>query len=202
MSDSLTKKSRLPVRGVRGGLAALLLLAALCGWVLPPGPAAEVAQRGAVHVVTVQQAITPATTSYIRRALERAALSRAECLIIQLDTPGGLLDSTREIVQALLNAPLPVVVYIAPAGARGASAGTMITLASHVAAMAPATHIGAAHPVSLFGGQDNKVMADKILNDTSPSPNCAGATWNGPSPPCGSPHPSRRRRRSSCVWWS
>ncbi|MEE8395365.1 MAG: nodulation protein NfeD, partial [bacterium] len=153
----------------RRGLTRILLVAALLtGGMAALLGAAERSEPGAIHVVTVRQAITPATTSYIRRALERGIVERAECLIIQLDTPGGLLESTREIVQLLLNTRLPVVVYISPAGARGASAGTMITLASHVAAMAPATHIGAAHPVALFGlGGDNKVMGEKILNDTS-----------------------------------
>lgn len=131
------------------------------------GVAQERPQPGAVHVATVHQVITGATTSYLRSVLERAVGSGAEVLIVRLDTPGGLLDATRDIVQLILNTPLPVVVYIAPRGARGASAGTMITLASHVAAMAPATHIGAAHPVSLFGGEDNPVMNEKILNDTS-----------------------------------
>ncbi|MCH8842746.1 MAG: nodulation protein NfeD [SAR324 cluster bacterium] len=122
----------------------------------------------AVHVITVDQAITHATQSYITKAIERAAANDAECLIIQLDTPGGLLEATRDIVQALLNTHVPVVVYISPSGARGASAGTMITMAAHIAAMAPATHLGAAHPVSLFGmGGDNEVMADKVVNDTS-----------------------------------
>ncbi|HEX9843784.1 MAG TPA: nodulation protein NfeD [bacterium] len=132
-----------------------------------PGLAENRPPAGAVMVITVNQAITGGTTSYIRSALERATLDNAMVLIIQLDTPGGLLSSTRDIVQDILNARVPVVVYISPPGARGASAGTMLTLASHVAAMAPATHIGAAHPVSLFGGGDDKIMAEKILNDTS-----------------------------------
>ncbi|MCH8885884.1 MAG: nodulation protein NfeD [SAR324 cluster bacterium] len=122
---------------------------------------------GAVHVIQVRQAITGGTARFIQSAIDKATATGAECLIIQLDTPGGLLSSTRDIVQSILNAKVPVVVYISPQGARGASAGTMITLASHVAAMAPATHIGAAHPVSLFGGNDNKIMNEKILNDTS-----------------------------------
>ncbi|MCZ6842064.1 MAG: nodulation protein NfeD [SAR324 cluster bacterium] len=142
-------------------IGLFLLLAGLGLYAVPPAP------PGAVHVITVAQAITPATKSYIGRALAEAIAAQAEVLIIELDTPGGLLSSTREIVQQLLNTRMPVVVYIAPAGARGASAGTMITMASHVAAMAPATHIGAAHPVSLFGGGDDKVMAEKIVNDTS-----------------------------------
>lgn len=143
--------------------AALLLVGALGG-----AAAQTLPEPGAIHVIEVKQAITAATTSYVERALERATIARAGCLVIQLDTPGGLLNATRDIVQLLLNTRVPVVVYISPSGARGASAGTMITLASHVAAMAPATHIGAAHPVALFGmGGDNKVMGEKILNDTS-----------------------------------
>lgn len=122
---------------------------------------------GAVHVVRVDGAITGATTRYLESAQKRAILSGAECIILLLDTPGGLLNATRDIVQLLLNSKVPWVVYISPSGARGASAGTMITLASHVAAMAPATHIGAAHPVSIFGGSPDKVMEDKILNDTT-----------------------------------
>ena len=129
---------------------------------------AEVIEPRAIHVVKIVQAITPATTSFLEKAITDAVVSEAEVLIVQLDTPGGLLEATRQIVQLLLASRIPVVVYISPAGARGASAGTMITLASHVAAMAPATNLGAAHPVSLFGlGGDNKVMGEKIVNDTS-----------------------------------
>lgn len=148
------------------GRISLLLMATLA-LISPNTHAITDVSPGAVHVITVNQAITPATMSYISRSIDRAAATRAEVLIMQLDTPGGLLEATRRIVQAVLKSAIPVVVYISPAGARGASAGTMITMASHVAAMAPATHIGAAHPVSMFGGGDNKVMGEKILNDTS-----------------------------------
>ena len=151
------------IRKTAGLFAVLAFALSLRG-----AAAVEQPPPGAIHVITVQQAITAATARYVRSALEQAAATQAECLVIQLDTPGGLLDATREIVQDILSAPLPVVVYIAPAGARGASAGTIISMASHVAAMAPATHIGAAHPVSIFGGSDdNKVMGEKILNDTA-----------------------------------
>jgi membrane-bound serine protease (ClpP class) len=137
------------------------------GWVTAARAQPEI-PPGAVHVISVQQAITSATSLYIDRAIERAIERQAELLVIELDTPGGLLDATRAIVQTLLNTKLPVVVYISPAGARGASAGTMITMAAHVAAMAPATHLGAAHPVGLFGtGSDDQVMAEKVVNDTS-----------------------------------
>ncbi|HKI97547.1 MAG TPA: nodulation protein NfeD [bacterium] len=145
----------------------VLALTLLAGLLAAPVRAQQPAPRGAIMVITVDQAITGGTTSYIRSALERATLDGATCLIIRLDTPGGLLSATHDIVQDILNARVPVVVYISPQGARGASAGTIITMASHVAAMAPATHIGAAHPVSLFGGGDDKIMAEKIINDTS-----------------------------------
>lgn len=143
---------------------ALLLLSALLAL---PARAQKPVPQGAVLVITVDDAITGATTRYIRSALERAKEVQATCLIIRLDTPGGLLSATHDIVQGILGSPVPVVVYISPAGARGASAGTIITMASHVAAMAPATHLGAAHPVSLFGGSGDKIMAEKIINDTS-----------------------------------
>ena len=104
-----------------------------------------------VCLINVDGAIGPATASYISRSVDEAASQGAQCLIVQLNTPGGLLDSTRAIVQKLLASPVPVVVYVAPTGATAASAGCFITLSANVAAMAPATTIGAAHPVALGG---------------------------------------------------
>ena len=148
------------------GVGALLACVLFLGRELP-AQSLNVAP-GAVHILTLDQAITPATARIVDSALKRAFREKAELLIVRLDTPGGLLEATRNIVQSLLSSKIPVVVFIAPAGARGASAGTMITMAAHVAAMAPATHIGAAHPVSLFGGgDDNQIMGQKILNDTA-----------------------------------
>jgi membrane-bound serine protease (ClpP class) len=121
-------------------------------------------QAGLIHV---QGAIGPATATYIARALDQAAADHDECLIIQLDTPGGLLDSTKEIVGKLFQDEVPSVVYVGPAGAGAASAGTFITLAANVAAMAPDTTIGAAHPVSLGGGEEeetNSIMGRKLEN--------------------------------------
>jgi len=116
--------------------------------------------------------ITPATFRFIRRGLREATENRAVCLVIEMDTPGGLVEATRDIVQLFLRSPIPVVVYVTPPGARAASAGVFITLAAHVAAMAPGTHIGAAHPVQLGGGpaappDTARVdpMSEKILND-------------------------------------
>lgn len=99
--------------------------------------------------------IHPITAEYIEKALERAETEKAQGLLIVLDTPGGLLQTTREIVKKIMNAQVPVIVYVSPAGSRAASAGVFITLSAHVAAMAPLTHIGAAHPVELGEGQKN-----------------------------------------------
>ena len=105
-----------------------------------------------VCLIKINGAIGPATASYISRSIGEAQSQNAQCLIIQLNTPGGLLDSTQVIVQQLLASPVPVVVYVAPIGATATSAGCFITLAASVAAMAPATTIGAAHPVTIGGG--------------------------------------------------
>jgi membrane-bound serine protease (ClpP class) len=123
-----------------------------------------------VCLSNVDGAIGPATASYISRSIDEAQSQKAQCLVIQLNTPGGLLDSTRVIVQKLLGSSIPVVVYVAPTGATAASAGCFITLAANVAAMAPATTIGAAHPVSLGGspiGDQSKpdpTMTQKLEN--------------------------------------
>jgi membrane-bound serine protease (ClpP class) len=103
-------------------------------------------------------------SEYIIKSIETASRNRAEAIIIQLDTPGGLVDSMREIVKKMLSADIPVVVYVAPAGARAASAGVFITIAANIAAMAPGTHIGAAHPVTMEGKMD-KTMEAKVVND-------------------------------------
>jgi membrane-bound serine protease (ClpP class) len=122
-----------------------------------------------VSVITVDGAIGPATASYVSRAVDEAALRNSQCLVIRLNTPGGLLDSMEKIVQKLLGSPIPVVVYVSPTGGTAASAGCFITLAADIAAMAPATTIGAAHPVSLgfTGSQDDKsdsTMTKKVEN--------------------------------------
>jgi membrane-bound serine protease (ClpP class) len=114
----------------------------------------------------VDDAITQATADFIERGINKAGNENAVCLVIQLNTPGGLLTATRDIVGTILDAPVPVIVYVSPSGARAASAGVFITLSANIAAMAPGTNIGAAHPVNLQGGMDS-VMSEKVTNDAA-----------------------------------
>ncbi|HLR33030.1 MAG TPA: nodulation protein NfeD [Fodinibius sp.] len=125
----------------------------------------DTASAPGVALITVESSISPTTTNYIKRGIQTAREQEAECLIVQLDTPGGLLESTKDIVQAFLDSDqMPVVVYVAPEGARAASAGTFITMAAHIATMAPTTTIGAASPVQMSGGEVDSVMQKKIFN--------------------------------------
>ena len=127
-------------------------------------PPTAVPEAARVCLIKIDGAIGPGTASYISRAIDEAAARSAQCLIIQLNTPGGMLDSTRIIVEKFLASPVPVVVYVAPAGAWAGSAGCFITVAADVAAMAPTTAIGAAHPVALGGGEVDKTMKEKQEN--------------------------------------
>ncbi|HID95227.1 MAG TPA: nodulation protein NfeD [Candidatus Latescibacteria bacterium] len=119
-----------------------------------------------VDVIEVDGIINPISSRFIKEAIEKATEDGAECLIIELDTPGGLMKSMRSIVKEILSSPVPIVVYVSPSGSRAGSAGVFVTLAAHVAAMAPGTNIGAAHPVTMGGVQDTTgTMAQKITND-------------------------------------
>ena len=138
---------------------------ALC-LILSAGPAAAAEKEPVFDVITINSAITPPIAEYIVQSIDEAAKSGAEGLIIRLDTPGGLDLAMRDIAKGILNAPIPVIVYVAPSGARAASAGVIITIAAHIAAMAPGTNIGAAHPVGLgIGGGMDKTMSTKVEND-------------------------------------
>jgi membrane-bound serine protease (ClpP class) len=121
---------------------------------------------GEFDVITVNSAITPAVARYVEKNIIDSYERNAKGLIIMLDTPGGLDLAMRDIVKSILGSPIPILVYVAPSGARAASAGVMITMAAHVAAMAPGTNIGAAHPVALgVGGTMDETMAKKVEND-------------------------------------
>jgi membrane-bound serine protease (ClpP class) len=116
--------------------------------------------------ITINDGINPSTAEFIDQGIEKAVKENAECLVINLNTPGGLLTSTREIVTKIMQSKVAVIVYVSPTGAHAGSAGTFITLSANIAAMAPGTNIGAAHPVDMNGKSD-AVMNEKIINDAS-----------------------------------
>src|SRR3954471_8645630 len=115
--------------------------------------------------IHIDATINPSIAEFIHHAIAKAESRKAECLIIHLNTPGGLLKSTRNIVGDIMESSVPVVVYISPAGADAGSAGVFITLSANIAAMTPGTNIGAAHPVTR--GQIDSVMYGKITNDAA-----------------------------------
>ena len=138
---------------VLGGATLLLVLAPIAGAATPPS----------VIVLTYSGPINPASAEYIARGISEAEARNAAAFVLQLDTPGGLDSSMREIIQREINARVPVIVFVAPRGARAASAGCIIVLAADVAAMAPGTNMGAAHPIYISGG----TVSEKILNDAA-----------------------------------
>ncbi|MCD6490081.1 MAG: nodulation protein NfeD [Thermodesulfobacterium sp.] len=117
-----------------------------------------------IFLVKIDAPITPVIANFLIYSINLANNEEAKTLIVELDTPGGLVESTRKIVKEILQSKVPIIVYVSPSGARAASAGTFILLASHLAVMAPGTHVGAAHPIELTGKADEKVM-EKITND-------------------------------------
>jgi membrane-bound serine protease (ClpP class) len=149
---------------VRRRAALALLLAALA---FRPGAAEESAPEGGLARIVIDGSINPAVAEFIREAIARAHEERAAALVIQLDTRGGLLPSMRAIVKDILGAPLPVIVYVAPSGAGAGSAGVFVTLAAHVAAMAPGTNIGAAHPVGGGGEDIQGRLGEKVASDAA-----------------------------------
>jgi membrane-bound serine protease (ClpP class) len=157
------------MRGRRHRLIAFGALA-LVGAALAISPAlAQQAPRGIAYSIELQATINPATERWISSALDDAASDGAEIAIIRLDTPGGLSDSMRSIIQDMAAAPLPVVVYVSPNGARAASAGAYITEAADVAAMAPETNIGSATPIAVGPSGDSSDLDQKIKNDAAAS---------------------------------
>ena len=133
---------------------------------LVPGIPGQTQDKATILTIEVDGIINPATAKFITESIDQANQQGAQCLIIQLDTPGGLMESMRIIVKKILASNIPIIVYVAPKGARAASAGVFITMAAHIAAMAPGTHIGAAHPVTLGAeGKESKTMTEKVVND-------------------------------------
>ncbi len=133
---------------------------------LMPALAAEVSGPRQVDVIRVEGVISPSSADYIVTNIKQAEKDKAEALVIELDTPGGLDTSMRAIIKEMLASEVPIVVYVSPSGARAASAGAFITVAAHIAAMAPGTNIGAASPVAM-GGQMDKTMERKVMNDAA-----------------------------------
>lgn len=135
-------------------------------FVVGGGPVCGDEHKTVFDVISIDSAITPAVTEYVAKSIERSRTNGSMGIIVLLDTPGGLDLAMRDIVKELLNPSLPVIVFVFPPGARAASAGVMITMAASVAAMAPGTNIGAAHPVAIgIGGKMDETMAEKVEND-------------------------------------
>jgi membrane-bound serine protease (ClpP class) len=147
------------------------ILLVLIGLLLAASIATTVqSQSPKVDVLTIKGTINPVLVDYVERGIEQAEDSGAKALIIQMDTPGGLDTAMRDIIQRIVNSRVPVVVYVSPSGARAASAGVFITMAGHVAVMAPNTAIGAAHPVAIGGegeAQMSEAMEEKVVNDAA-----------------------------------
>jgi len=152
----------LPSRRFRMALAAALLLSGVavsCG--------RSIDEPDAVHVAKFDAQVNPVTARYIDRVIDEAERADAKAVVIEFDTPGGLVSSMEDIVQRIQSSKVPVIVWIAPSGAKAASAGTFITMSAHVAAMAPSTRIGAAHPVSATGGDIDGDLGRKVENDAA-----------------------------------
>jgi len=153
---SMMKKKRL----YKSALAMLLFFMVVVSlW------ASSTPEGRAIYYFAVDGTINPASKDFILRVIDKATDAQAEMVIFHLNTPGGLVAATRAIVSAQLTSPIPIVVFVSPAGAQAASAGVFITMAADVAAMSPGTNIGAAHPVPLGGAEGEDVMAKKVVND-------------------------------------
>ncbi|MDH4203974.1 MAG: nodulation protein NfeD [Desulfobacteraceae bacterium] len=128
-------------------------------------PGNNFAAENEVYIIEISGSINPAVADFLKKGINQASGDGVSCVIIKIDTPGGLAESMREIVKAIFASKVPVVTYVAPSGARAASAGVMITIAADIAAMAPGTNIGAAHPVGAGGKDIGGKMSEKVIND-------------------------------------
>src|SRR5579884_1320374 len=152
-SGSVSRSSLMRTRMLLAILVAVLSLSAL--------------SNADVLKIVVDDTIQAATAERIERALDQAAAHKDDAVLIELNTPGGVMGSMQEIMQRIIASPVPVIIYVTPSGSRAASAGFFILESADVAAMAPGTHTGAAHPVGPFGGDIKGTMGDKVLNDAS-----------------------------------
>jgi membrane-bound serine protease (ClpP class) len=143
----------------------LIIAGMLCLALVSLGKTVGLGKESEVTIIELEGPINPGAAAFLTRGLEDAEKSGSALVIIRLDTPGGLVPSMRLMVKGIMNSPVPVVVYVAPKGAGAASAGVMITVSAHVAAMAPGTNIGAAHPVGAGGKDIDKDMSEKVVND-------------------------------------
>ena len=160
-----TSRSSTATAGPRRWLLVAWLLAIVLGIATQAIPARS--QTPHAVVIDLETIIHPISDRYLGRAVDRAVESGASVAVIAIDTPGGLLSSTRNMVTTIFESPIPIIVYVSPAGARAASAGTFITAAGHIAAMAPGTNIGAASPISGDGTDIDDTLKDKVFEDTA-----------------------------------
>jgi membrane-bound serine protease (ClpP class) len=145
----------------------MLLAIALLGAGLAMACARNIDERNAVHILTADADVNPVLARYIDRGIDEAEDTDAKAVVIKLDTPGGLITSMEDIVQRIQESDVPVIVYVSPSGGKAASAGTFITMSAHVAAMAPGTRIGAAHPVAAGGDDIEGDLREKVENDAA-----------------------------------
>lgn len=154
------RSKRTKADGCGAGAGAVLLVALLC-------ITCGTAFASTVVKIRLDDTIQPISAEYVGRAIDHANQIHADAVLIELQTPGGLVDSTRDIIQKILGSPVPVIVYVAPSGANAASAGFFILEAADVVAMAPGTNTGASHPVELGGAKMDDVMKTKVENDAA-----------------------------------
>jgi membrane-bound serine protease (ClpP class) len=152
----------MPDRRLRLSLATIMLLA---GTLFACAPSID--EREAVHILTADAQVNPVLSRYIDRGIDEAERTDAVAVVIELDTPGGLVTSMEDIVQRIQSSEVPVIVYVSPGGGKAASAGTFITMSAHVAAMAPGTRIGAAHPIAADGSDIEGNLGEKVENDAA-----------------------------------